>query len=77
MLTCKEITELNTDYLEGKLSTLQSLKFRFHLARCQHCRAFIRQMKAVIRLLAALVPEAPPEPVRDALLQEFRNWKSR
>ena len=75
MLTCREITELVTDHLEGRLSLLQRLRFQLHLGMCRHCRAYLRQMKATIRALDRLAVEPVPPELTDELLSRFRNWK--
>lgn len=75
MLTCREITELVTDHLEGRLSLLQRVRFQLHLGMCRHCRAYLRQMKATIRVLARLSLEPVPPELSDELLRRFQNWK--
>lgn len=75
MLSCKEITELVTEYLERRLPLGQHLKFWVHISMCGHCRRYLRQMRMTVRL-ASHQPVAPPSPeVRDALKKAFRNWK--
>ena len=75
MLTCRELTELVTDYLEGDLSLMQGLRFQFHVGLCRHCHAYFRQMKLVIRTLGALPDEPIPPDVSVDLLLRFKNWK--
>lgn len=75
MLTCKEITELVTDYLEGRLPLGQRMKFWMHMSMCGNCRRYLRQMRATVKL-AGQFPTAPPPPeVRDALRKAFRDRK--
>lgn len=75
MLTCKELTELITDYLEGELSFVQKMRFQFHIGMCKHCRAYIRQMRTTVRALGKLPSESIPPEVHEQLLQRFKNWK--
>lgn len=75
MLTCKELTEIVTDYLEGKLPFGKRLAFQMHVGMCRHCRAYLRQMKLAIRTSAALPVPPPPPEVREELLRRFRDWK--
>ncbi len=75
MLTCKEITELVTDFLEGRLTPLQRLRFHFHVGMCRHCRAYLRQMKLTVRALSLLPEEPVPPELPEELLRRFRNWK--
>lgn len=75
MLTCRELTELVTDYLEDRLSFMDRLRFRLHVGMCPPCRAYLGQIKQTIRTLGRLPVEEIPPDVRDALLERFRNWK--
>lgn len=75
MLTCKELTELITDYLEGRQSFLERVRFELHLGMCRHCRAYLRQMKETIDTLGALPEETIPPEVSSQLLDRFRAWK--
>lgn len=76
MLTCRELTELITDYLEGRMPLMQRLRFQLHLGMCRHCRAYLRQMRATVRTLGMILAEPPPPEVRDELLLRFRNWRA-
>lgn len=75
MLNCKQITALVTDYLEGRLSFGQRVRFWLHLGMCDGCRRYLRQMRAAVKLAGRLAPEPPPAEVRDALRRAFRNWE--
>ncbi len=75
MLTCRELTELVTDYLEGRLGLRERLRFEFHLGMCRHCRAYLRQMKDTIETLGRMPDESISADMRDRLLDRFRTWK--
>lgn len=75
MLTCQELTELVTDYLEDRVSFMDRLRFTLHVGMCRHCRAYLQQMKQTIRTLGRLPAEEIPPDVRDELLARFRDWK--
>jgi predicted anti-sigma-YlaC factor YlaD len=75
MLSCKEITELVTDYVEGRMSLADRMRFQMHLGICKHCRAYLRQMKAMVAVLGKVPDHAVmPEAVRDELRTRFANW---
>ncbi|MBI4476273.1 MAG: zf-HC2 domain-containing protein [Acidobacteria bacterium] len=74
-MTCQQLTELVTEYLENRLSFTDRLRFRMHVGMCRHCRAYIDQMRQTVRTLGRLPAEEIPPEVRDALLVQFRNWK--
>lgn len=75
MLTCKELTEIVTEYLEGRLSFGQRVQFHMHVGMCRHCRAYLRQMKITVRTLGKLPAEPMPEHVKDELLVRFRGMR--
>lgn len=75
MLTCRELTELVTDYVEGRLSLGQRLRFELHIGLCSHCRAYLRQMKHTIQALGKLPEESVPPEAMNRLLQRFCDWK--
>jgi anti-sigma factor RsiW len=75
MITCRELTELITDYLEGRLGLGDRLRFQLHLGLCRHCRAYLRQMRATVSALGRLPGEGPPPEVEAELLRRFRGWK--
>ncbi len=77
MLTCKQITELVTDYAEGKLSFMDRLRFQLHIGLCRNCRRYVRQVKATAAALGRLPePELPPE-LEGELLRRFEGWKQK
>lgn len=75
MLTCREIVELLTEYLEGRMPFTQRLRFQFHLGICRSCRRYLRQMRTTMQTLGKLPEEEIPAPIEAALQQQFRTWK--
>ena len=74
-LSCQEMVELVTDYLEGALSPTDRARFERHIAGCEHCTRYLEQMRVTIRTLGRLPHETMPAAARDALLGAFRGWK--
>ncbi len=74
MLTCQEVTQLVTDYLESKLSWKDVLRFQIHIGMCIHCRRYLRDMKVTVRTLGMLPRGAIAADTMDALMERFRNW---
>jgi len=75
MLTCREITALVTDYLEGRLTFGQRVRFQLHVGMCRSCRRYLSQMRATVRMLGKVPDEPLPPDVEDAMLKQFRTWK--
>ncbi|MEW6338547.1 MAG: zf-HC2 domain-containing protein [Acidobacteriota bacterium] len=75
MPTCRDVTALVTDYVEGRMGAWDRLRFQLHLGMCRHCREYVRQMKVTARLLGAAPPSPPPPEVEAELIERFRDWK--
>jgi len=76
-LTCREIAQLVTDYLDDSLTFRDRLRFQMHLGLCFACRNYLRQMKYTIATLHQLPPEPVPPHVKEELIKRFRTWKQR
>ena len=74
-LTCKELTELITDYLEERLQHSDVIRFEQHLSVCPGCVAYLDQMRAIVKALGAEPPLEIPPAIESDLLQVFRRWK--
>jgi anti-sigma factor RsiW len=75
-LSCQELTELVTDYLEGALPPAEKARFEEHLAECGNCEIYLEQIRSTIRLTGTLAPHELSLEAEDALLHAFRGWKS-
>jgi predicted anti-sigma-YlaC factor YlaD len=76
-LTCKELVEVVSDYLEGSMPAERRLLFEEHLAFCDWCQTYLEQMKETIRLTGTLMEDDLEPEARAALLGMFRDWKRR
>ncbi len=72
MMSCKEITERSTAFLERELPFWQALEFRMHVMMCRHCRALMGQLRKTIQVLHELPREPVPAQVSADLLQRYR-----
>ena len=75
-LSCQELVELVTEYLDGDLRPAERLKFEEHIAICPPCRAHLAQMRRLVRTAGRLSEETIPAEAREAMLEVFRDWKS-
>jgi len=75
-LTCRELVELVTEYLDGSLSRRDRARFDRHIAGCPNCTAYLAQFRETIRLTGTLRVEDVDPAARDELLETFRSWKS-
>lgn len=75
-LTCAEMVELVTDYLEGALSPVERRRFEAHIAACQGCVHYIEQMQQTIRLTGTLAEQHLSDAAKADLLRSLRDWKN-
>lgn len=76
-LTCRELVEVVTDYLEGRMAAEQRLLFEEHIAYCTWCVTYLDQMRETIRAAGMLREDDLTPEQRDALLDVFKEWKGR
>ena len=75
-LNCRQVVELVTEYLEGGLEVDQRLAFEQHVAICPPCRGYLSQLRLIARTAGSLREEDVPEPLRESLLEAFRDWSA-
>ena len=75
MLTCAELVELVTDYMEDALSDEDRRRFEEHVAICPPCRAYLEQMRQTLRVLGRLTEDSLSPEMEVTLLDVFRDWK--
>lgn len=73
-LTCRELVEIITDYLEGALPETARERFDAHLQGCEGCRRYLHQMQTTIQITGTLTEERIEPATRIELLQLFRDW---
>lgn len=73
-MACQELVELVTAYFDGSLSRRDRRRFDAHIRGCEHCTAYLEQMRLLIVATGRLT-EGDLEPAaRDELLVAFRGW---
>jgi anti-sigma factor RsiW len=75
-LSCHELVELVTDYVEGALDRRTRSRFERHISGCPHCTAYLEQIRETIRLTGMLREDQLEPQARDELLAAFRTWKA-
>ncbi|MGC4111503.1 MAG: zf-HC2 domain-containing protein [Nocardioides sp.] len=74
-MTCQELVELVTAYLEGALSDDERTAFEEHLALCPGCDRYLEQFRTTIDLVGELPEESLSVSVREDLLGAFGAWR--
>jgi anti-sigma factor RsiW len=74
-MACQELVELVTAYLDGSLSRSDRRRFRAHISGCDHCTAYVEQMRLVIEATGTITEDDLEPTAREELLDAFRGWK--
>jgi anti-sigma factor RsiW len=74
-IACEDLVELVTAYFEGGLSWRDRRRFRAHIRGCDHCTAYLEQMRTVIEATGRLTEEDIEPAAREELLEAFRGWR--
>jgi anti-sigma factor RsiW len=75
-ISCQELVELVTDYLEGALPSELHDRFERHIAHCSGCQTYLQQMRATIRATGTLTVDSVTPDAESTLLDAFRGWRS-
>jgi predicted anti-sigma-YlaC factor YlaD len=73
-LSCQQVVELVTDYLENALLPGMSKRLEEHVAECPGCENYIEQMQLTIDMLRQIARESVFPATKQELLQLFRDW---
>jgi anti-sigma factor RsiW len=76
-LTCKELTEWITNYLEGCLPQAEHARLELHLSNCEGCQTYLAQMRLTVQSLGSKPRVEIPPALESELLQVFRSWRDR
>jgi predicted anti-sigma-YlaC factor YlaD len=74
-MTCKELVEVITDYLEGAMPSEDVARFEGHLGECPGCQIYLDQMRGTIKALGHVPPESLSDEAERTLLMAFRDWR--
>jgi anti-sigma factor RsiW len=74
-LSCAELVEIVTDYLEGGLSDPERRRFELHLSYCPGCSNYLGQMRTTLQLVGTLDEGVIDDKMANELLAAFRTWK--
>ncbi len=75
-LSCRELVDLVTDYLEARLPVDERTRFELHLVYCGPCRTYVQQMRQVLSATGRLTEDSVDPAARELLLHAFRSWKA-
>ena len=73
-ITCQQLVELVTEYLEDRLPVEERLLFEEHLAFCTSCVTYLDQMRQTIQVTGMLREDDLDPHARDAMLKVFKEF---
>jgi predicted anti-sigma-YlaC factor YlaD len=73
-LTCVEVVELVTAYLDDAVSGADRERVEEHLVFCDGCSTYLDQIRQTVALTGRLQPEDIPASLQEKLLAAFRGW---
>ncbi len=59
MLSCKQVTRMVSQGLDRELNFTERVRLRVHLAICDGCTNFSRQMEFLRKAMAGLADQSP------------------
>jgi anti-sigma factor RsiW len=74
-MSCKELVELVTEYLEDALPGDDRARFEAHLAECPWCVEYVAQIESTVTLVGVASRDVEDDPRTAELLALFRDWK--
>jgi len=74
MMSCCELVELVTEYVEGTIDAERLARFEEHLAECPPCVHYIEQFRQTIEALGRLPSESVSPEAERELAAAFRDW---
>jgi predicted anti-sigma-YlaC factor YlaD len=74
-ITCQEVVELVTDYLEGALPEREAARFDEHLELCDGCRWYVDQIRITIATVGRIEASDVPPAMQADLLAAFRGLR--
>jgi predicted anti-sigma-YlaC factor YlaD len=74
-VTCQDVVELVTAYLEDTMTAEDRAAFEDHLRICDGCVRYLRQIERTIELVGEVHEESLSPRTRQDLLDAFADWK--
>jgi anti-sigma factor RsiW len=75
-ISCQELVELVTGYLEGALPAAETALVEQHLNFCEGCVWYVEQIRATVEATGRVAEHDIPADERDRLLAAFRGWRT-
>ena len=74
-ISCQEVVELVTDYLEGAMAPDLLARFEHHLTLCDGCVWYVDQIRMTIEAVGRIGEEEVSPETREGLIAAFRDFR--
>jgi anti-sigma factor RsiW len=74
-LSCQEVVELVTDYLDQALAADEASLFEQHINFCDGCDWYLQEIRTTVSTARRITEHEVPPETRDKLMTAFREWK--
>jgi hypothetical protein len=74
-VTCQQVVELVSDYLDQALSPEEASLFEQHVNFCDGCHWYLDQMRSTVATVGRITEQDVPDETREKLLAAFREWR--
>jgi anti-sigma factor RsiW len=74
-VTCQEVVELVSDYLDQALPPEEASLFEQHVNFCDGCDWYLDQMRSTVQTVGRITEQDVPDETREKLQAAFREWK--
>ena len=75
-IVCRQAVALMSDYLDGVLPRRQRKRLERHLADCDGCDEYLRQLRSVVGLLGRAQPEDLDPDTREGLVRLWLAYRA-
>jgi anti-sigma factor RsiW len=75
-LSCQEVVELVTEYLDESLSPEDASLFEQHLNFCEGCVWYVDQLRTTVETVGEIREEDISPEAKERLMGAFREWRS-
>jgi anti-sigma factor RsiW len=72
LISCQDVVEVVTEYLEGRMSPEDVAIFEAHLELCDGCKWYLEQMRITIAAVGRIDEADVPDEMRTTLMDAFR-----
>lgn len=74
-ISCQQVVELVTEYLEGALAPEEIARFEEHLSLCDGCAWYVEQIRMTVDAVGRIDESDVPPEKRDELIAAFRDFR--